>query len=221
MSIAPWSFSKIKAFDQCPKQFYHEKILKEYPMRQTEAMLYGNQFHKAAEHYIRDCAPMPERFDYAVGALDSRQAKQGEKLCEYKFGLTENLEPCGFFDDDVWFRGIADLIILDGDTARVVDYKTGKSARYADTGQLELMALATFKHFPEIKKVEAGLMFVIAESLVKDSYEVAAAPILWNKWLKDYARMEKALETNVWNPRPSGLCRMHCAVLECAHNGRN
>ena len=94
MSIAPWSFSKIKAFDQCPKQFYHEKILKEYPMRQTEAMLYGNQFHKAAEHYIRDCAPMPERFDYAVGALDSLQAKQGEKLCEYKFGLTENLEPC-------------------------------------------------------------------------------------------------------------------------------
>jgi hypothetical protein len=189
--------------------------------KETEAMLYGTLFHTAAEEYIRDDTPLPEKFRFAEKSLNNLKDRPGEKLCEYKFGLTENLEPCGFFDDDVWFRGIADLIILDGDTARVVDYKTGKSARYADTGQLELMALATFKHFPEIKKVEAGLMFVIAESLVKDSYEVAAAPILWNKWLKDYARMEKALETNVWNPRPSGLCRMHCAVLECAHNGRN
>jgi len=25
MSIKPWSFSRIKAFEQCPKQFYHEK----------------------------------------------------------------------------------------------------------------------------------------------------------------------------------------------------
>ena len=197
------------------------KIAKEYVEKETEAMLYGTLFHTAAEEYIRDDTPLPEKFRFAEKSLNNLKDRPGEKLCEYKFGLTENLEPCGFFDDDVWFRGIADLIILDGDTARVVDYKTGKSARYADTGQLELMALATFKHFPEIKKVEAGLMFVIAESLVKDSYEVAAAPILWNKWLKDYARMEKALETNVWNPRPSGLCRMHCAVLECAHNGRN
>ena len=35
---------------------------------------------------------------------------------------------CGFKDDNVWFRGIADLIILDSDNklAWVIDYKTGK-----------------------------------------------------------------------------------------------
>ena len=52
MSIAPWSFSKIKAFEQCPKQFYHEKILKEYPFVETEAIRYGSAFHKAAEDFI-------------------------------------------------------------------------------------------------------------------------------------------------------------------------
>ena len=58
------------------------------------------------------------------------------------------------YADNVWWRGIADLVILDADNhiAWVVDYKTGKSARYADKGQLELMALATFKHFPVVKK---------------------------------------------------------------------
>ena len=221
MSIKPWSFSKIKAFEQCPKQFYHMKIAKEYKDKETEAMLYGTLFHTAAEEYVRDDVPLPKKFAFASKALENLKSRSGEKLCEYKLGLTENLDPCGFFDSDVWFRGIADLIIIDGTTAWVVDYKTGKSARYADKGQLELMALATFKHFPKIKVVKGGLLFVVAKTLVKDSYDVSIAPILWNKWLADYATMEKALETNTWNPRPSGLCHRHCAVLECAHNGRN
>ena len=165
MTIAPWSFSKIKAFEQCPKQFYHMKILKQYEEKETEAMLYGTHFHSAAEEYIKNCTPMPGRFDYAVGVLDSLQAKQGKKLCEYRLGLTLELEPCGFSDKDVWFRGIADLIILNDDLAWVVDYKTGKSARYADKGQLELMALAAFKHFPEVEEVRAGLLFVVSKNL--------------------------------------------------------
>ena len=223
MSIAPWSFSKLKAFETCPKQFYHVKILKEYPQKETDAMRYGTDVHLACEEYIRDNKPLPKKYDYCKPSLDALNRIQGEKLCEYELGLTANLEPCGFRDDDVWFRGIADLIIVDHDNklAWVVDYKTGKSARYADTGQLELMALATFKHFPQVKKVNAGLLFVIAKALVKDSYQSATAPALWKKWLTNYARMEKALETGVWNPRPSGLCRQHCAVLECPHNGRN
>jgi hypothetical protein len=197
------------------------KIAKDYIEKETEAMLYGTLFHEAAENFVKNDTPIPEKFKYAEAALISLKNKPGKKLCEYKLGLTEDLEPCGFFDENVWFRGIADLIILDGDTAWVVDYKTGKSARYADKGQLELMALATFKHFPEVKKVKAGLLFVIAKALIKDSYDSTAAPILWKKWLADYARMEKALETDTWNPRPSGLCRQHCAVIDCPHNGRN
>jgi len=222
-SVSPWSFSKIKAFEQCPKQFYHMKIAKDYEERETEAMLYGTLFHSVAENYIKNDEPIPEKFKFAEKALESLKNKRGVKLCEYKLGLTADLEPCGFFDENVWFRGIADLIIIDvlADTAWVIDYKTGKSAKYADKGQLELMALATFKHFPDIKKVNAGLLFVIARALVKDSYQATAAPILWKKWLADYAKMEKALETNTWNPRPSGLCRQHCAVLECPHNGRS
>ena len=41
MSIAPWSFSKIKAFEQCPKKFYHLKIAKDYSEPETEAMYYA------------------------------------------------------------------------------------------------------------------------------------------------------------------------------------
>ena len=104
---------------------------------------------------------------------------EGDKICELKMGLTADLEACTFFADDVWFRGIADLLIVNNETATVVDYKTGKSSKYADKGQLELMALAVFKHFPKVKKVKAGLLFVVCNDLVKDTYQVENSPALW------------------------------------------
>ncbi len=218
---APWSFSKLKAFETCPKQFYHEKVLKEYPFVQTDAIIYGNEFHKACENYIGDEEPLPEKFMYVKDALDTLNGKRGIKLCEKKLGITADLEPCDFYDRRVWFRGIADLLIVDvvGNMAWVVDYKTGKSAKYADKGQLELMALSVFAHYPDISRVKAGLFFVVAGDLVKDTYKTLDKANLWKKWMTNYARMEAAFEADVWNPRPSGLCRRHCQVTECPHNG--
>lgn len=223
MKIPAWSFSSLKTYQQCPKKFYHLKVEKDYQEDQNaEHLLYGTRFHEAAEFYIRDDKPLPPEFHFAKSSLDNLKHRPGRKLCEYEMGLTENLEPCGFKDPNVWWRGIADLIILEDDgTARVVDYKTGKSDKYADLGQLELMALAIFKHFPEVTKVKAGLLFVIAKSFPKASYGRDEEPKLWLKWLQDYGRMKSSYTNNVWNPRPSGLCRKHCVVLSCPHNGRS
>ena len=220
---APWSFSRIKAFEQCPKQFYHEKVLKQYPFIQTDAMIYGNQFHKACEDYIGKGEPIPERFMYIKDALDKLNQRKGVKICEQRLGVTANLEPCTFGARNVWFRGIVDLAILDEDSGIgwIIDYKTGKSAKYADKGQLELMALAIFAHYPKITSIRAGLLFVVANKLVKETYEVVDRANLWEKWASNYATMEKAFEADVWNPRPSGLCKRHCPVTECAHNGSN
>jgi hypothetical protein len=223
VSIAPWSFSKAKAFDTCPKQFYHVNILKEYPFEETEATRYGTEFHKACEDYIGTDTPLPKKFGFIEPTLNALNNKRGVKVCEKKLGLTEDLEPCDFFDKKVWFRGIADLIIVDvlAGAAWVVDYKTGRSSKYADKGQLELMALSVFKHYPEVTKIKAGLLFVVAKSLIKETYEIDSESILWKKWLTKYANMKIAFDKDVWNPRPSGLCKRHCPVLECPHNGSN
>ena len=224
MGKPAWSFSSIKTFDQCPKKYYHTKVAKDYAEDfNTEAILYGNEFHEAAEVYVRgDVDKLDPRFDYALAALDKIKGMKGEKLCELKMGLTENLEACGFFDKDVWFRGVADLIVLDRETgvARVIDYKTGKSAKYADKGQLELMALAVFKHYPEVKVVKGGLLFVVCNVFITETYSIDRESELWAKWLAEYGKIEKAFEVDVWNPKPTGLCRAHCIVLECPHNGR-
>jgi hypothetical protein len=219
--VAPWAYSKLKKFETCPKQYYHTVITKEYKEPSSDAMMYGNEFHKAAELYIGSRVPIPSRFGFAKPMLDALLDKTGIKHCELKLGLTENLEPCGFFDRDIWFRGVVDLLIIDGEDAYVVDYKTGSNTKWADTGQLELMAMFVFKKFPQVKRIRAGLLFVVAEILIKEVYTIDDAPALWEKWLVRYNRMVAAAEADVWNPRPSGLCRKHCIVLSCPHNGRS
>ena len=82
------------------------------------------------------------------------------------------------------------------------------------------MALAVFKHYPEVKVVKGGLFFVVCNALVKETYTIEQESALWKKWLSEYGKMEKALEVDVWNAKPTGLCRAWCVVLECPHNGR-
>jgi len=221
VSVAPWSFSRLKSFEQCPKQFYHMKIAKDYTEAETDAMRYGTEAHLAAEEFIRDGKPVPVKFAYMKDVLEALNRRRGNKITEIKMGLTQELEPCGFMSKDVWWRGIADLVITDGSTAWIVDYKTGKSAKYADKGQLELMALATFKYFPNIKNINAALIFTKAKKFVKHKYTDDMIDSLWDKWLSKFRRMEVAYETDTWNAHPSGLCKRHCAVIECVYNGSN
>lgn len=216
-----WSYSSIKLYDQCPKKYYHLRVLKDVKEPPTDAIIYGKEFHSAAELYVKNDTPLPPQFNFIKQTLDNLKQMPGDKYCEFEMGLTENLEPCKFRDPNVWWRGVADLLIINGDEARCVDYKTGKSAKYADTDQLELMALAIFKHFPQVKKVKGGLLFVVSKNFIKDSYFAENQDKLWDKWLKEHNKLKFSLEHNVWNPRPSGLCKKHCLVLECAHNGRN
>lgn len=218
-----WSYSVLDLYDTCPKKFYHLRVAKDYSEPENDILRFGKEFHKAAELFIRRGAPLPDKFSFAEAPMLKLRDMPGEKLCEYKMGLTENLEPCDFFAKDVWFRGVADLIILnrEGGTARVIDYKTSKSAAKADTGQLELLALSIFAHFPEIKKVQAGLMFVVCNAFIKETYEAENTHKLWARWLPQYEVIKKAYAVGTWNPRPSGLCRRHCVITECIHNGRN
>lgn len=222
MTLPAWSYSSLKQFKTCPRQYYEVRVAKSVPKQdETEATRYGKDLHLAAEEYVRDGKDLPAHFSYVKSYLDTLRALPGEKYCEYKMALTKSLEPCGFFDSDVWCRGVADLLVINDDTgvARVLDYKTGKSAKYADPAQLELMALMVFKHFPKTKKVKGGLLFVVARDFKKEDYHVDQSHVYWRGWLNDVKRLESAHATGVWNPSKNGLCRAHCPVVDCAHNG--
>lgn len=221
MTDITWSYSRLKAFQTCPRQFHHVRILKDVTEAETQEQLFGTALHLAAEEYVRDNKPLPPRFRYLKAALDVLKQCEGAVYCEYPMGLTQNLEPCAIDSDDVWFRGIADFLVVSPETktARCVDYKSGKRADRADPGQLELMALAIFRHFPEVETVYGGLLFTQVRKFIKRVYSVENAPELWAKWIQEYRALRTAHRNDVWNPKPSGLCKRHCPVRSCPHNG--
>lgn len=216
-----WSYSSISLFHQCPKKYHHLRVLKDCYEPKTEQLLYGEQLHKAAELYIANNTPLPEQFKYIQPILDQLNSIEGQKLCEYKMGLTDAGKPCGFFDQQVWWRGIADLVIIKDKTAFIVDYKTGRNAKYADTKQLDFLAMATFAHFPEVEKVKGSLIFVVSNDFIKKEYLKGDFLGLLRDALYLYTPMESAYEQDVWNPKPNFTCRNYCAVQSCIHNGKH
>lgn len=216
-----WSYSSISLFQQCPKKYYHLRVVKDVVEPPQQHLLYGSEVHKAAERYVGYGEPLPAKYSQFKPQLDAMIALPGDKHCELEMGLTRDFEPCAFRDKRVWFRGIADLLVIDGDKARVVDYKTGRSSMYADRKQLELLSLLVFKHFPVVKAVRAGLLFLVAEDLVPAKYNRDDESNTWAKWLPEITRLEAAMTTNIWNPKPNFTCRKYCAVTSCEHNGRN
>jgi hypothetical protein len=215
-----WSYSSLDLYKQCPHKYYRLRVKKDVVDPESDQKNYGTEFHTAAEEFIRDGKPLPKQFEFTRELLELLRKRNGQHLCENKLGLTRSLEPCGFFDKQVWWRGIVDLITLQDDRAFVVDYKTGRTSKYADTKQLEIMSLAVFKHYPQIKKIKAGLLFVIANDLVKADYDVNDSGMYWQNWIVDTNRLEKAIELDVWNPRPNFTCKGWCPVKDCAHNGK-
>jgi hypothetical protein len=220
MSNFTWSYSSLGLFQQCPKKYYHLRVVKDIVEPETEHLTYGKMVHEAAEKHIRDGEPVPEKFSFLTPVLDVLKGIPGQKHCEYKMGLTENLEPCGFFDKNVWFRGVADLVIVNDNLAHIVDYKTGKSSQYADTKQLELMALCVFKHFPNVERVKAGLAFVVSEDFVRAHYVKYDSSEKWLTWVQETDKLSAAHENNVWNAKPNFTCKKFCPVKDCEHNGK-
>jgi hypothetical protein len=222
MSTKPivWSFSSLKTFQQCPRKYYHAKIAPD-AIREpdTTATLYGKAAHTVAEDYISKGTPIPPQFAYMQGVLDTLNAIPGEKLCEVRLGLTRNLESCDFDAPNVWWHGIADLVIINRTTgvAYSVDYKTSKNARYADVKQLDLVACGLFAKYPEIKKVKSALLFVVSKEFVKAEQFVEFKDTYMDKSAVDVARIEAARVSGVWNPVSGPLCKF-CAVKDCEYN---
>jgi PD-(D/E)XK nuclease superfamily len=218
MKPITWSYSSLSLYQQCPKKYYHLKVAKDIKEELGEAIVFGNEIHKIAEEYVAKDKPIPEKYKGIEPALKALKDMEGEKLCENKLGLTVDFEPCGFFDKKVWWRGVADIIILQGDTILTVDYKTGKKSQYADLKQLEILALALFKHYPQVKRVKAGLLFLFADDFIKTVYSADAQSTLWTDWVSDVGQLETSVHNNVWNAKPNFTCRGWCPVHSCDHN---
>lgn len=215
-----WSYSSIKTFAQCPKKYYHLKVAKDVQDSGSDATAYGSEMHLAAENYVKDGTPLPPKFSFLQPFLNALDKIPGERFCELKMGVRKvdgGYVACAFDDPDYWWRGIADLLIVDGYKAYSLDYKTSKSAKYADLKQLDLVAAAVFLHFPQVMQIKSALAFVVSGEFVKKEHVTTERSDYLSVFGKELEQLEDAHESGVWNAKTSPLCKF-CPVLTCEHN---
>jgi RecB family exonuclease len=214
--MTAWSYSSIKTFDQCPKKYFHLKVVKDVKDEPGEAADYGTAVHEAAELFITKGTPIPEKFAFMRPIVEPLAKKQGTKYAEIKIGVTSDMKPCGFFDKDVWYRGIADLLIVNGSKAWLVDYKTGKNAKYADMKQLDLLAGAVFIHFPKVETINSALLYVVSQEMPRKTHQRENLATYMSVFDDQLESLSDAMNNGVWNAKSSALCGW-CPVQTCEH----
>jgi PD-(D/E)XK nuclease superfamily len=213
MSAVKWSYSGLKDYINCPRQYHEVKVLKNFTKETTQQMLYGTVVHKALEDYVKEGTPLAKNYLVYKDMMDTILQIPGVRYPEHHMALDEDKNPCSFGAKEYWVRGIADLLVIDGDMAYIVDYKTGNN-KYADPKQLRLMALMAFAHFPEIQTIKAGLLFVAHNSFLDENYEREAKDKLWESFDPELMRLKNSIDTDKWMANPTPLCGW-CPVKKC------
>ena len=212
-----WSYSSLKQYQNCPKQFYEVKVAKNFIAKDTKHTIYGKEVHKAIENYILSGEPFPKNYRTLLAQVPPIiELLSGEHHVELKMAIDDSRNICSFYSDRYWVRGIADLIAVLDDQALIVDWKTG-SDRYADTKQLTLMALLTFVHFPNVNLAGGMLYFTKNKRPVfSDNYGRKDMDEMWKMFDKDLELLDMSFQANNWPMQPSGLCSF-CPVETCVH----
>lgn len=219
-----WSYTALTDFENCPRAYAAKRVYKTVKEEETEALRWGNAVHEALEHRIKNKQPLPDsmkQWDKYAIAFETSPAVE-EITVEGQYALDRSLKEVGWFDEDAWFRGKIDVQVLKekGTTALIYDWKTGGRVNNDET-QLRVFALATLLRNPGVERVYAHNIWLkhgqISHPIcVMREWQAGE----WNKILPRVKRMEDAWKHETFPERPSGLCKNHCPVLDCVHNGR-
>ncbi len=209
-NATPWSYSSLTAYETCPRRYYLTRVARVVKEKQTEATIHGNEVHKALENYVGGAGPLPPKYEQYKPIADKLRAAPGTKLVEYKFGLTQKLTPTGFFDSNVWMRGVFDVVIVRPSEVIVLDYKTGK--RKVDHDQLRLFAGAAMSTWKTAERVKTGYVWLQTGQLDQETFTPDDRQPIFQDFAIRVQRIEESAKSDNWPPKPSGLCKNWCPV---------
>ena len=214
-----WSYTSLTTFETCPKRYYLTRVTKEVKEPPSEAMTWGNTVHKALELRIKDKTPLPAVMQDYEKYCASIEASPGRVFTETQYALNAKFERTGWFDKDVWCRGVVDVGVINGKKAAALDWKTGKVKE--DSKQMMLFAGFILHTEPEVETVSTGFIWLKHNKVNKETYTREQLPEIWQEFLPRVRRLEVAYEQNKWEAKPSGLCRAWCPVGKslCDHCG--
>lgn len=194
--------------------YYRQRVIKDIKDAGGEASIYGDRIHKFLEGRLKGSQLPQEMEQYEpLCTMVERLATDGQLMIEQEMTLTENLTPTGWWDADAWLRSKLDVLVIKGDEAVVMDWKTGK--RRVDFFQMQMFAAQVFKHFPEVQRVKTILVWLKTMEMDSESYNRVNINEVWAEIMKRIQRIHSSLEHDNWPAKPSGLCRYCPARHDC------
>lgn len=209
-----WSYSTLKGFETCAKQFAEEKIHKTVPYVASPAQAEGNAVHQAVNAYVRTGAEVPIGARKLAQIVDIAAENANSVNTELKWGVTAELRPVPFFDEAVNLRVVIDFLAVHGTSAILIDWKTGQPRD--EPMQLELCALVALQHNQHLDSCNCA--FVYTEHPIKEVvFKRSQIPELVGKLQPRLQRMQHAIANGQFPATPCWACRF-CRVYKCAHN---
>lgn len=215
-----WSYSRLKAFSDCPRRFHETQILKNYTDTTTD-QAWGNAIHAAMATALRDGTDLPTKFRILQKWVDQVRKVKGELLVEddCQWAITREFQPTAWFAKDVWLRCIADAVKINYPAAMVVDWKAGKSAN-VDPVQLMLTSLVMFIQFPKLDRVMSLFVWLKEDHKTVQTIYRAEAADRWAEILPRVQRFQQAFQQGNFPPQPGRFCRNWCPVKSCEYHGK-
>ena len=208
------SYSSITLYENCPLRYYRQRILKDVVDGGGEASKHGERIHAFLENRLKGTDLPQEIINYEPLCKSvERIASNGELHIEKELVLNDNLTPTGWWDADAWLRSKLDVLVITGNDAVVMDWKTGK--RKVDFFQMQIFAAQVFKHYPHVQRVKTSLVWLKTMEMDTEQYNRIDINTVWAEIMKRIQRIHTSLEHDNWPAKPSGLCRFCPARHDC------
>lgn len=242
MDINHISVSRKKTFDCCPQQYkyrYHLKIPS--PTAEPIYFIYGTLVHKIAEEYVRNSGKinigdlaqdiLRGKIEVEDGvkcpALPTDYLRKLQKHLRAIQNLTERIGVDGIVEHPFYYdldppngrhvKGFIDRLIVRGEKAFILDYKTTKKGKWrVDSNtvktdlQLRMYARVVQREFElKAENIKAALFYLEGENLVACQYSEQSLLDVEKELREAFVLIENSNPDHVW-----GRVGWHCKNCE-------
>lgn len=195
-----YSYSSMAQYKRCPAQYKFQRIDRLPTEPAGPAAERGTMLHAEIEKYLDDGLPLlSDSLVPIYPLLDKLRARTAMPEVKFKLDRAFNV-----VEEDHFFVGYIDILILDGGEAEVIDSKTGKVRDYS--AQLEFYNTAVLSVYPEVQQVTGKAMFVDHKGKMGPSV-VTTREDLVDMQMEIIETVEMIENDGVFAANPNEFCR--------------
>jgi hypothetical protein len=212
--LTAFSYSRLNSYETCPKKYHAISVAKSVKVEESDQTTYGTELHLAFAAYFKKDKPLPLHMKQYEKYLKLIKAAPGQFITEQQLAINADYEATGWFDKDVYCRIISDLTILNGKSAIMWDWKTGKVSK--DFLQLRLAGAVMFLLVPELERITLAYFWTKTKEITREVMTRGEMPGVWTALLPRIQRYQDAHHAQEFPAKPNYLCA-YCPVKSCPY----